>query len=67
MLSIFGIKDKKEKSADVCEPFMQAYLSCVESKTRGLSEGDECMIEASAYKKCRIEHKGNKAKPKSSK
>jgi hypothetical protein len=41
---------------DPCKPLIESYLSCVEGKTRGLSEGDECKQEAEIYKKCRKEH-----------
>lgn len=40
---------------DRCKPLMQLYLSCVEQKTHGLSDGDDCSPEATAYKACRVE------------
>ena len=41
---------------------MESYLECVEGKTRGLSEGDECLQEAESYKKCRKENNKNTKK-----
>jgi hypothetical protein len=47
---------------DPCKPMMESYLECVEGKTRGLSEGDECLQEAESYKKCRKENNKNTKK-----
>eukprot|EP00752_Nemacystus_decipiens_P004165 g3808.t1 len=51
MFGWFG--EKKEEAKDACAEAMGAYLRCVEGKADGLREGDECIDEAEAYKKCR--------------
>ncbi|CAN0315298.1 unnamed protein product [Laminaria digitata] len=61
---MFGWWEQKEKE-DPCAEAMAAYLRCVEGKADGLREGDECVDEAEAYKKCRQlvkEAKGQGAK-----
>ena len=39
---MFGIFENKKP--DPCGELLEGYLKCVESHTRGLSEGDECKI-----------------------
>lgn len=42
-----------DSSKDPCDAAMQVYLKCVESHKDGLTEGDDCTPEATAYKECR--------------
>lgn len=44
---------KNEIKVDKCKTQLNSYLKCVEDHPNGLSEGDECKIEADQYKKCR--------------
>ncbi|CAN0258604.1 unnamed protein product [Ectocarpus sp. 6 AP-2014] len=46
-------REKKEAEKDPCLEAMGAYVRCVEGKTDGLREGDECTEEVEAYKNCR--------------
>lgn len=45
-----GMRDDR---IDPCAGAMAAYLKCVEGKTAGLRDGDECAEEGSEYKACR--------------
>lgn len=49
------------QESDPCEEQMKNYLKCVESHTKGLSEGDECMEEVNLYKNCRAQQKSTKS------
>ena len=42
---------------DKCAPMLQTYVNCVEGKSRGLKEGDECIDESTIYKQCRAAEK----------
>ena len=44
--------DKNKNKVDPCGDAIESYLKCVDSKPRGLSEGDECTKEANLYKLC---------------
>ena len=51
-----------DPKADRCAPLLDSYLACVESKSKGMSDGDECTEETIKYKACRAEQKGGVAK-----
>lgn len=47
---------------DPCTESLTLYTSCVESKQKeigGLRDGDECKLEADAYKSCRKAQREN--------
>ena len=54
-------KNQSKKASDPCGKLLDSYLLCVEGHERGLSEGDECKMEADVYKKCRADIKAQKA------
>ena len=54
---------KYDEASDPCQPYMEAYLTCVKSHERGLSEGADCTSETIEYKKCRTLN-GQKEKEK---
>ncbi|KAF0682396.1 Aste57867_25484 [Aphanomyces stellatus] len=48
---------------DPCATALQAYLNCVDVKTKesgGLRDGDECEDEIKAYKQCRLDNRKKK-------
>ncbi len=48
-----------DESSDPCRPHLEAYLNCVKSHEKGLSEGADCSPETVEYKKCRANSKKN--------
>jgi hypothetical protein len=42
-----------DDTSDPCYPQLQSYLRCVESHSKGLTEGDDCSKESTEYKNCR--------------
>jgi hypothetical protein len=51
------VTDKLGLNKDPCKPDLDTYLKCVQSKTNGLTEGDDCTAEAIVYKNCRAANK----------
>ena len=54
-----------DPNKDPCDAAMQAYLKCVEGHKDGLTEGDDCTPEASAYKECRKQQQQSTQKKES--
>jgi len=63
---VMTLTEKKEsqsdKKEDPCRELLTRYTDCVSSHTKGLSEGDDCGAEATAYKECRRKDKEQKLK-----
>lgn len=54
----------EQRKVDPCLALLDQYTACVAQHEKGLSEGDDCTKEASAYKTCRRSEKQKKQEEK---